>query len=223
MLSPHDVEVQQAQLSPLRRLEQLDKFFVKQKITPMQNVYRISAPDANGNKAGEQLFHVKQHRWKVKEQIDFWEGDQSQAGSILAMRLKSRSAFEFRNRSQLELPDGTPIAQLQKDFGKSLLRSQWSLLDASGEKLMAQAKESSAVMAVLRRVWGFIPYIGDYPYLIPYHFDIMVGKEKVGEYKRKYDSLADSYVMDLSKDTNHLVDRTAAAGLAIALDSLSDR
>lgn len=205
-------------MTSLDRIAQLDTFFVRQKLTPLANVYSVSTVGADGRSEGEPLLSVKQKRLAIREQIDIFESD----GDRLALRVKARKVFEFRGRSEVQLADGTVIGQLQKVFGASLMRSTWEILDASGEHVLARAQESSFPLAILRRVWGMIPFVGDIPFFIPFHFDVLIGDRLVGQYKR-IPSIADRYVMDLGGDPDRRIDRRVAVGFAIALDALQDR
>ncbi len=196
----------------------LDRFFVQQKFTPLVNRYRVSMLAADGNSEGAPLVQVQQKRLKIREQIDIFGDD---GRNELVLQLKAKSVFEMRGRSEVRLADGTLIGQLQKEFGKSLLRSTWEILDPAG-RIVATAEESSMFIAILRRVWGQIPVVGAVPFMLPFHFDISVDGRPVGSYRRIW-SLLDRYVMDLSGDTEKRVDRRVAVAFAIALDALQSR
>jgi uncharacterized protein YxjI len=208
----------QPSYDPLGRVASLDQFFVQQKFAPIANLYRISAVGADDG-PGELVAFVKQKRMKIREQIDFF-ADESQTVPLL--RLQARKVFEFRGVTDVLLPNGAVIGSLRKNFARSLLRSSWSILDPAGREL-ATARESSAFFAVLRRVWGLLPYIGDVPYFIPFHFDI-VGPDGrlLGTYVRRW-ALRDRYLMDLSRDPQRWLDRRLMMAFTIALDALQDR
>ncbi len=196
---------------------QLDRFFVQQKFRPGVNVYRISTV-ADGGGPGRPLVHVRQRRLKIRERIDFF-ADEAQREPVL--RLQARKVFEFRGRSDVVLPSGEVIGSLQKVFGASLLRSSWRLLDASGY-VVATAQESSLFMAVLRRMWGFVPLLNNVPFFLPFHFDIAIDDQTVGRYRRLW-ALRDRYELDLSGDVQRRIDRRVALAFTIALDALQDR
>ena len=59
--------------------------------------------------------------------------------------------------------DGAVIGMLEKDFGKSLLRSHWHVRDATGTEVL-EAHESSWIIALLRRFADLGP---DYPRCSP--------------------------------------------------------
>lgn len=204
---------------PLARVATLDRFFVQQKFAPIANVYRISTVGPDGNPA-EPLAYVRQKRMKIREQIDFFT-DESQ--SVPLMRLRARKVFEFRGMTDVLLPNGGQvIGSVKKNFAKSLLRSSWSVLDPAGREV-ATAREKSMFFAVLRRVWGLIPFVGDIPYFIPFHFDILGPDGRLlGTYVRRW-ALRDRYLMDLSGDPQRWLDRRVMMAFTVALDALQDR
>src|SRR5215207_7069864 len=202
---------------PLGRVATLDHFFVQQKFAPIANVYRISAVAPDGN-PGELVAFVKQKRMKIREQIDFYT-DESQAVPLL----RARKVFEFRGMTDVLLPDGGQgIGTVKKNFAMSLVRSSWSVLDPAGREV-ATARESSMFFAVLRRIWDLVPFVGDVPYFIPFHFDIHGPDGRLlGTYVRRW-ALRDRYLMDLSGDPQRLLDRRLMLAFTVALDALQDR
>lgn len=205
-------------MSALDQVMGLDQFFVQQRFRPLVNVYRIATVGPDGRSEGQPLAYVRQKRMKIREKIDFF-ADEAQAHPL--MHLAARKVFEFRGRMEVQLPDGQVIGQLQKVFGASLLRSTWEILDAQG-RVVATARESSMVMAILRRVWDLVPFLEYIPVKPPFHFDILVGEQQVGRYTRLL-AVRDRYVMDLSGDTDRVIDRRVVMAFCIALDALQDR
>lgn len=204
-------------MTSLDHIAHLDQMLVQQTFALLVNKYRISTVNSDGSE-GQPLAFVQQKRLKVREQVEFY-ADETKQQPLL--RLKAKSLLEVRGRSQVQLPDGTVVGHLQKVFGKSLFRSTWQLLDADGN-LTATAQESSLAVALFRRFYGFIPYLGSLPLPIPFHFDIDIEGRTVGTYRRLF-SLRDRYVLDLRGDNGRVIDRRVAMGFAIALDALQDR
>ena len=204
---------------PLARVATLDRFFVQQQFAPIANIYRISTVAPDGT-AGEPLAFVRQKRMKIREQIDFYT-DESQRVPLL--RLRARKVFEFRGMTDVMLPNGGQvIGTLKKNFATSLVRSSWSVLDPAGREV-ATARESSMFFAVLRRLWGLVPFVGDIPYFIPFHFDILGPDGRpLGTYVRRW-AMRDRYVLDLSGDPQRWLDRRLMMAFTVALDALQDR
>jgi len=186
-----------------------DRFTIDQLIRPMVNLYRISAGPTP-------VAFVRQKRMAIKEDIRFF-ADENEAREL--WRIKARSLMEFGGRYDVTTPEGEKIGVLGKVFGKSLLRSTWSIMDANEQEL-AVAKERSVPIAILRRVIDAVPY-GDF-IPIPFHFTIDAGERHVGDLNRRF-GVRDTYDLDVSGDVERTIDRRLAVSLGIALDALQSR
>jgi len=186
-----------------------DNFTIDQLIRPMVNLYRISA-------GASPVAFVRQKRMALKEDIRFF-ADENEAREL--WRIKARSLMEFGGRYDVTTPEGERIGVLGKVFGKSLLRSTWSIMDANEQEL-AVAKERSLPVAILRRVIDAVPY-GDFV-PIPFHFTIDDGETHIGDLNRRF-GLRDTYDLDVSGDSERTIDRRLAVSLGIALDALQSR
>jgi len=109
---------------------------------------------------------------------------------------------------------------LEKVFGKSLFRSTWRVLGA-GEEELAEARERSQAIALLRRGIDFVPYVGDF-IPIPYHFEFLRDGAEIGSLQRAF-GIRDRYTLDLAGDPERTIDRRLAIALAVALDALQSR
>ncbi len=186
-----------------------DHFTIGQLIRPMVNLYKISA-------GATPVAFVRQKRMALKEDIRFF-ADENEAREL--WRIKARSLMEFGGRYDVTTPEGEKIGVLGKVFGKSLLRSTWSIMDANEQEL-AVAKERSVPVAILRRVIDAVPY-GDF-IPIPFHFTIDDGDMHIGDLNRRF-GVRDTYDLDVSGDTERRIDRRLAVSLGIALDALQSR
>jgi uncharacterized protein YxjI len=186
-----------------------DRFEISQLIRPMVNLYKISA-------GATPVAFVRQKRMAIKEDIRFF-ADENEVREL--WRIKARSLMEFGGRYDVTTPEGETIGVLGKVFGKSLLRSTWSIMDANEQEL-AIAKERSVPVAILRRVIDAVPY-GDFV-PIPFHFTIDDGERHVGDLNRRF-GVRDTYDLDVSGDVERKIDRRLAVSLGIALDALQSR
>ena len=118
---------------------------------------------------------MEQKRFKFKEDIRFY-ADDSKTHEL--MRLKARQRFDPRARYDVTAADGTKIGEIQKVFGESLLRSTYLLFNADGDEI-AKARERSLAVALIRRLIGFVPFIGGFTdwLPIPYHFNFVRGDD----------------------------------------------
>jgi uncharacterized protein YxjI len=201
---------------------QHDRFVMRQRIRPVINQYEITVPGADGE-PGEPVCFVEQARFKFKEDIRFYADDSK---AVELMRLKARQRFDPRARYDVTDDRGGKIGEIQKVFGESLLRSTYRLYDASGNEV-ASARERSVAVALLRRLVGFIPYIGDYAdwLPIPYHFDFVRDGEVIGTHQRRTGlfKFRDVYDIDLSADAGHVLDRRLVLANAVGMDALQAR
>ena len=188
---------------------QEDRFEISQLIRPMVNLYKISAGHTP-------VAFVRQKRMAIKEDIRFF-ADENEAREL--WRIKARSLMEFGGRYDVTTPEGEKIGVLGKVFGKSLLRSTWSIMDADEQEL-AVAKERSVPIAILRRVIDAVPY-GDFV-PIPFHFTIDAGERHIGDLNRRF-GIRDTYDLDVAGDVDRRIDRRLAVSLGIALDALQSR
>ena len=199
-----------ARLGPMH----VPRFFVRQKITMMVNRYEIRGAAPDGSE-GPLLAFAQQKRMKLREEIIFY-ADES----------RSRAVFSFKARQRLDVHAehdvfdeyGNALGYFRKDFGASLLRSTWRM---AGPGYEAVGKERRPVIAILRRVWDFIPYLGDIWVPFVFHFDFVdtaTGQPALVSERKK--ALRDRYVIDVPDPR---VDFRVAASMAVALDALQSR
>jgi uncharacterized protein YxjI len=203
----------------LGSIETGDRFLVQQVFKPIGNEYRISVPEPGSREEGRPLLFVKQKRMKIKEDIRF---RLSSDGDEHLFMIKSKSVFEFRGRHEVLDAHGTVIGMLEKDFGKSLLRSHWHVRDPAGEELF-EAHETSWLIALVRRFADFLGDIASLLTWLPFNFTFKRGGAAAGSYQRVLGKLRDRYVLELDHEAMDGVDRRLIIAFAVALDALQDR
>jgi uncharacterized protein YxjI len=193
---------------------QHDRFILRQRIRPVVNQYEFSLEEG-----GEPFCFVEQARFKFKEDIRFYT-DESKTQEL--MRIKARQRFDPRARYDVTLPDGSKVGEIQKVFGKSLLRSTYEVHTSNGT---ITAQERSVMVALFRRLVGFVPWVGDFAdwLPIPYHFDFLRDGERVGFHERKKWKFRDTYTIDMSEDVQRAVDRRMILAIAVGMDALQAR
>ena len=192
-----------------------DTFEMRQRIRMVINQYEFTLPD------GQPVCFVEQARFKFKEDIRFYADDSKQHE---LMRLKARQRFDPSARYDVTAADGSPIGQIQKVFGASLLRSTYTLFDASGQQT-ATVTERSLPIALIRRFIGLIPFIGGFVdwVPIPYHFNFLRGEQVLGTHERQKWKFRDTYTLDFSADPGRTLDRRLVLATAVGLDALQAR
>jgi len=189
------------------------QFHMHQKITMMVNRYEIFVDDGQGE-PGPLVAFVEQKRMTFKEQVTLYTDASKQ---FVLAGFKARKVIDLASAYDVTLPDGQPVGVFGKKFGKSLLRSTWQL-DQPGQESVA-ISERSMVMALFRRVWDFIPWVGDLPFPWKYHFDFVRGEAVIGTVEKKT-RFRDHYLVRIEDDT---LDRRLVLAQAVALDALQSR
>jgi uncharacterized protein YxjI len=202
----------------LDELEAADRLLVQQVFKPIANEYRISVPTHGSTDEGRPLLYVKQKKMKIKEDIRFRLAPDDDAHLFM---IKSKSVFEFGGRHEVLDPSGAVIGLLEKDFGRSLLRSHWHVRDTAGTELL-EAHESSWIIALLRRLGDIGPDLLSLLEWLPFNFVLRRNGEQVGTYKRVLGAVRDRYVLELDPGIGD-VDRRLLVAFAIGLDALQDR
>jgi uncharacterized protein YxjI len=161
---------------------------------------------------------VKQKKMKIKEDIRFRVSPDHPEHLFM---IKSKSVFEFRGRHEVLDADGTVIGMLEKDFGRSLLRSHWRVRDAAGTEVL-EGHEASWIIALLRRFADIGPELFSLLTWLPFNFVLLREGRQVGTYKRVLGKLRDRYILELEPEVGD-VDRRLIVAFAIGLDALQDR
>jgi hypothetical protein len=189
-------------------------FIVKQRVTVMVNRYEVVAVNPDGSE-GQLLAFAEQKRMKLKEEVTFYS-DAS----------RNRAVFSFKARQRLDVHAqhdvldeyGSVLGTFSKRFGASLLRSTWEL-EAPGVQAVGQERRMS--VAVLRRIWDVIPYVGDVWVPFVFHFDFVdtaTGAPVMVSERQK--AVRDRYSVTVPDPR---LDFRVAASMAVALDALQSR
>jgi uncharacterized protein YxjI len=202
----------------LGELEATNRLLVQQVFKPVANEYRISIPGPGSADEGRPLLYVKQKKMKIKEDIRF---RLSPDDADHLFMIKSKSVFEFRGRHEVLDAEGVVIGMLEKDFGRSLLRSHWHVRDPSGAELL-EAHESSWIIALLRRFGDIGGDVFSLLEWLPFNFVLRRADDRVGTYKRVLGKMRDRYVLEVEPELQD-VDRRLLAAFTIGLDALQDR
>jgi len=199
---------------------QHDRFVLRQHFKPVINQYEFSVPEGPDGD-GTPFSFVEQKRFTFKEDIRFF-ADATKSQEL--MRIKARQRFDPRARYDITDAEGGKIGEIQKVFGKSLIRSTYTLFDAHGAEV-ATVQEKNLFTAIVRRLVGLVPYVGDFANWlpIPYDFEFATGNTVLGMHSRRRWKFSDTYDMDFTADTEHRLDRRLALATAVGLDALQAR
>ena len=192
-----------------------DKFLVNQKRMSFKEKYYVYDED------GGELFYVERpFKLLGRRNITIFEDDSKQSPILL---ITQDHYWEvLRREYTVADADGQVIAKFSRNNLKSLFRRGWDVMSPDGV-VIARAKEDSAVLAAVRRIIDFIPFVNllggiiktDFHFLRPDEFG---NETKIGSFNRRI-SLFDKYVLNLSEDPERYLDRRAALALGILLDT----
>jgi hypothetical protein len=138
------------------------------------------------------------------------------------MRILARQRFDPWASYDITVPEGGKIGEIQKVFGQSLLRSSYEIHTPAGT---VTARERNLVVALFRRLVGFVPYVGDVAdwLPIPYHFEFRRDGQLLGTNTRRFGRFRDVYDIDFSGDPERTLDRRLALAAAVGMDALQAR
>ncbi|GGN27730.1 hypothetical protein GCM10011609_83260 [Lentzea pudingi] len=194
-------------------LQNVRTLHVHQKVTFMVNRYEVFVDD-NG-RPGALVGFAEQKRLKIKERV-----------TIYTDPSKSQVLFEFNARKVIDLGSGYDVTDGQgrsiglfrKDFTRSLLRSTWHLEQPGLGQ--ATGAERNRFLAGFRRLWQWIPIVGDAPFPMRYHFDFVTENGAPVFSVDKKTWLRDHYLVQIQDPG---VDRRLVIAQAVALDALQSR
>lgn len=192
----------------------LPRFYMKQHITLMVNRYEILDTNPDGSE-GPLLAFAQQKRMSFKEEVNFYTDT---AKTTKLFSFKARHGLDVRAEHDVYDAEGNTIGWFKKEFGTSLLRSTWQM---SYDGVQTRGQERRPVIAILRRIWDFIPYVGEVWIPFVFHFDFIdqaTGQPVMISERQK--TVRDRYVVTVPDPR---LDFRVAASMAVALDALQSR
>jgi len=111
---------------------------------------------------------------------------------------------------------GIPLARLRKAYIHNIFRKRWYVETPAGQRT-AMAIEDSMVLSLLRRVLGSLFGLLRTNFVLV-RLDPGSAGVVFGEFNRKF-TILDRYVLDLTSDPEHSLDRRVALALGVMLDT----
>ncbi len=146
----------------------------------------------------------------AKRHVTFYRDDQRR--ERLLDILQHRKLNFFRAGYTVRDAQEQPLAVLQKNYVYNIFRKRWYCYNPDGSVLCV-IKEDSLVLSLLRRFLG--PLFGtlrtNFIFLAP-------DGEMLGEFNRKF-TILDRYVLDMTHDRAHAIDRRIAVAAGVMLDT----
>lgn len=180
----------------------------------MVNRYEVTSANPDGTE-GSVLAFAQQKRMSFKEEVTFYT-DATRSTKLFSF--KARHGLDVRAEHDVFDTDGNAIGWFKKEFATSLLRSTWQLSYAG---VQARGQERRPIIAILRRVWDFIPVLGEVWVPFVFHFDFVdISNGQTVMVSERKKSIRDRYVVTVPDPR---LDFRVAASMAVALDALQSR
>lgn len=189
-------------------LQEQNRLLIHQKTSLLKLRYRVFLDDGKG-KPGDLVAFVEQDKASFKDKVVIYAGEDK--AEVLA-EFRARKLLDASSAFDVFTPDGDIVGSHRKEFTKSLYRSTWTL--QQGDDPPITVVERSAPVAVSRRAWTLLPTVGEFPFPLRYHFDlvregrIIGGVEKTGR-------LTDHYLAWTKDGT---LDRRLLVAMGVTLD-----
>lgn len=193
--------------------QHVERFYVKQRITLMVNRYEILEANPDGSE-GRLLAFAQQKRMAFKEEVSFYHDAEK---TTRAFSFKARHGLDVRAEHDVFDAEGNPIGWFKKEFAASLLRSSWQL---TYDGVVARGQERRPVVAILRRIWDFIPVVGEIWIPFVFHFDFVDQAGQTVLVSERQKTVRDRYTITVPDPR---LDFRVAASMAVALDALQSR
>ncbi|MCU1693929.1 MAG: hypothetical protein JWM64_3020 [Frankiales bacterium] len=189
------------------------RYHVRQKITPFQNTYRISLDDAG--EPGTLVAFAKQKRLAFKESFTLYSDE---GATVPVLQIKADRRVDIRSAMTVSDPSGVVVGVLRKKGRASLFRSTWEV-EQPGLPVVV-VRERSLTIALLRRLWGFVPYLGSVPLPWVFHFDGTLPDGRPALTHTRRWGFRDRYELEVQEPQ---LDPRLAIALAVCLDAMQKR
>ncbi len=199
----------------------MKSFYIEQRIQLAINRYKVF----EGNKAvdgGKLVAFAEQKRFAFREKFTIYKDESKQK---VLLEVQARRVIDPGARYDITDSSGKIIGIAGKKFGASLLKSSWNIYKPGHEeKPYLVVQERNAVLAIVRRVWGFIPFIGEIPFFVKYHFDFIdPSGNKVKATYDKTTTFKDHYRLSIQDEAAKEMDWRVFVALGVMLDALQSR
>ncbi|WP_097883515.1 hypothetical protein [Streptomyces sp. st140] len=186
-----------------------DTFVIRKTLSLTAGEYVVSVARPDGSE-GEPVAYAREKRLSLRGQVTVYT-DASRKSVLAAFKGRDHEVgymYDVRDAS------GQSFGSFHEDAGASFLRRTWQVRQPGTMKLTG--REHSRVVAFVRFVWEFVPYLEYVPFIWPYRFKytesgktLMTVTKKLGLHTR--------YVLEILAPD---IDRRLAIAHTLALDAL---
>jgi len=182
-----------------------DVYVIRRKFLKLfGNEFRVFDPTQ------KEILFSRQKAFKLREDIRVWTGEDMQTEVLW---IQARQIVDFS--AAYDVIDATTnqkVGAFKRKGLKSIVRDEWILMDAN-DREVGIFQEDSVGMAILRR---FIN-------IIPQKFHMQVGNAHVANLKQNWNPFVMRVTVDLSPDTQRLLDKRLAIAMAILHSAIEGR
>jgi uncharacterized protein YxjI len=164
------------------------------------------------NSQGQLVLFSEQKMFRLKEDIRVYS-DESKNRELLY--IQARQILDFS--AYYDVFDSqylTKIGGLRRKGFRSMVRDEWEVFDAN-DNLLGILTEDSLTQALLRRM-----LLGT---LLPQNYDLIIGNERVADYKQRFNPFRYELDLDFLMDSNRNLDRRLGIAAAILLATIEGR
>jgi len=156
-------------------------------------------------------FFCEQKAFKLKEDIRVY-GDESKTVEVL--RIRARSIIDFgASYDVVDAPSGENVGTLRRRGFTSLVRDEWTILDAADREI-GKLEEENLILALVRR---FLVS------LIPQTYQGTIDGRPAFTFRQHFNPFVLKISLDFSQDTDGLLDRRLGIAAGLLLCAIEDR
>ncbi|MBI1318684.1 MAG: hypothetical protein GC168_07015 [Candidatus Hydrogenedens sp.] len=163
--------------------------------------------DSDGNVA----FFSRQKAFRLRESIHVF-ADETMQTEVLT--IKARQIIDFgASYDVIDALTGEMAGALRRKAFKSVLKDEWTILDADDREI-GLVQEDSLLLALVRR------FLSN---LVPQSFEGTVGGRRVFQFRQHFNPFISKMTLDYSADSEEILDRRIGIAAAILLAAIEGR
>ena len=185
---------------------QFDHYLLKRQVLALSGILRIYNPQ-------EQLvLFCQQKIFKLKEDFRVY-ADETKTRELI--NIQARNIIDFAAYYDvLDSTYSTKIGGLRRRGFRSMVQDEWEVFD-SQDNPIGILREDSLTRALLRRF-----LVGVF---LPQDYDLLIGDERVADYKQKFNPFRYELEVDFQMDTGRKLDHRLGLAAAILLAIIEGR
>ncbi len=185
---------------------QYGKYLLRKQVLALTGILRIYNPQ------DQLVLYCHQKFLKLKEDIRIYS-DETETRELL--HIQARQIIDFSAYYDvIDSQYSSTLGGLRRKGFRSLVQDEWEILDPQAN-IIGILKEDSLNRALLRRF-----LLGR---LLPQNYDLIIGTERVADYKQRFNLLRYDMDIDFQMDINKKLDHRMGLAAAILLAIIEGR